>query len=82
MMRKKTRSILEELNNMVVERDRVHVIENRGQNIIESAMNLIKMIRESYDQETAADLEKRLINAIRTSDPKKFARGVKRMRDE
>jgi len=81
MMRKKTRSILEELDNMVVERDRVHVLENRGNNIIDSALNLINMIRENYDQETAADLEKRLVNAIRTQDPRKFARGVNKLRD-
>lgn len=81
MMKRKTRSILEELDSIVIERDRVHVLENRANNLIDSAMNLISMIHESYDQETAADLEKRLINAIRTKDPRKFARGVKKLRD-
>ena len=79
-MRRKTRSILEELDQMVVERDRVHVLENRGQNIIDSAMKLINMIYESYDQDIAADLEKRLINAIRTKDPRKFTRGIQRVK--
>ena len=40
-MRKKTRSILHELNSMIVERDRQHVIESRATNVIESAINLI-----------------------------------------
>ena len=80
-MRKRTKSILEELDNMEAERDRVHVLENRGQNIIDSAIKLIQMIHENYDQETAADLEKRLVNAIRTQDPRKFGRGVNKIKD-
>jgi len=79
-MRKKTRSILEELDQLATSRDRVHVLENRATNIIDSAMNLINMIHESYDQETAVDLEKRLVNAIRTHDPKKFTRGIRKMK--
>jgi len=75
-MQRKTRSILEELDKMVQERDRVHVLESRGQNIIDSAIRLIQSFHENYNQATAADLEKRLLNSIRTQDPKKFKRGI------
>lgn len=80
-MRRKTKSILEELDYMVTERDRVHVLENRASNIIDSAINLIQMIHESYDQDTANDLEKRLLNSIKTQDPRKFNRGIKKVRN-
>ena len=40
-MKRQTRSILNELNSMIHERDRQHVFESRGSQIIESAINLI-----------------------------------------
>jgi hypothetical protein len=80
-MRRKTKSILEELNGMVSERDRKHVIENRGEHIINSAINLINEMRLHYDPETAGDLERRLINSIRNQDIKRFSRGIQRTVD-
>jgi hypothetical protein len=75
---KKTRSILEELNTITRERDRHHIIESRGHNIIESAINLLKQIEEVYNEEDAKDLSNRLINSIRGRDSSKFTRGIKR----
>lgn len=80
-MRKTTRSILQELNEINLSRDNDLVIESRGSNIIASAINLLDMIRESYDIETAAELERRLINSIKASDPTKFKRGIKRIQE-
>ena len=77
-MKRQTRSILDELNSVVLERDRKHVIENRGGHIIESAINLIEDIYRNYDAETAGDLERRLVNSIRGKDGKKFKRGLKK----
>ena len=78
-MKKATRSILQELNELGFNRNRDHVIESRGSNLIESAINLLSMIREQYDEESALDLEKRFINAIRTGEPMKFKRGIKKI---
>jgi hypothetical protein len=80
-MRKSTRSILQELNNLSINRDKDLVIENRGTNLIESAINLLNLIKENYDLETAAELERRFINSIRTSDPEKFKRGTKKIKE-
>ena len=77
-MKRQTRSILEELNSVVLERDRNHLIEQRGNNIITSAINLIEEIYRNYDAETAGDLERRLVNSIRGRDSKKFKRGCKK----
>ena len=80
-MRKSTRSILQELNNVGINRDSDAIIESRGSNIIQSAINLLELIRENYDIETAAELERRFINSIKGSDPNKFKRGVKKIQE-
>ena len=80
-MRKSTRSILQELSDIGLSRDTDLVIENRGSNLIQSAINLLNLIRENYDVETAAELERRFINSIKASDPAKFKRGVKRIQE-
>ena len=78
-MRKSTRSILQELSDLGVSRNTDLVVESRGANIIQSAVNLITLIREHYDVETAAELERRFINSIRTGDSAKFTRGIKKI---
>lgn len=74
-----TRSILEELNEVVRDQDKNILIENSGNNIIQSAINLIERIHRTYDPDTALDLERRMINSIKSRDPKKFERGFKRI---
>mgnify|MGYP001226930195 CR=1 FL=1 len=80
-MKKKTRSILNELNNVVHERDRKHVIESRGENIIKSAIHLIEEMHKAYNKEFASKLERRLINSIRHRDINRFLRGIKRINE-
>lgn len=80
-MRKSTRSILQELSDIGLSRDTDLVIESRGSNLIQSAINLLDLIRENYDLETAAELERRFINSIKSSDPAKFKRGVKKIQE-
>lgn len=80
-MRKSTRSILQELSDLGIHRDTDLIIESRGSNLIESAVNLLVLIRENYDIETAAELERRFINAIRSGDSSKFKRGIKKIQE-
>lgn len=80
-MRKSTRSILQELSDLGISRDTDLVVESRGSNLIQSAINLLQLIRENYDIETAAELERRFINSIKSSDPSKFKRGIKRIQE-
>ena len=77
-MQKKTRSLLEELDAMYIERDQRHVIETRASNIIASAIRLLEQIEESYSPEQAENLQRKLINAIRLKDPGKFTRTVRK----
>jgi len=75
-MKKSTRSILEELNEISLVRNKDHLIESKGINLIASTINLLKLIKENYDLETATELERRFINAIRSGDSDKFKRGM------
>ena len=75
----KAKRILEELNQISVDRDRNHVTSNRGEHIITSAINLLEQIDINYDEKTAKDLTNRLINSIRGRDVKKFSRGIKKV---
>jgi len=77
-MQKKTRSLLEELDSMYIERDNRHVIENRASNIIASAIRLLEQIDSSYSAEDAQNLQRKLLNAINQRDPGKFTRTVRR----
>ena len=81
-MQKKARSILDELDTLLVHKDRENLVESRASNVIAGAINLINYIRENYDAEQAGVLERRLLNSIRTQEPEKFKRGVRRMRSE
>ena len=75
-MKKRTRSILGELNNIYGRRDNDHFIDATANNIIESSINLLGRIHETYDSNTANELERRFLNSIKSGDPKKFRRAV------
>ena len=81
-MQKKARSILDELDTLLVHKDRENLVESRATHVIQGAINLINYIRENYDAESAGELERRLLNSIRTQEPEKFKRGVRRMKSE
>jgi len=77
-MQKKTRSLLEELDSMYVERDRRLIIETRADSVIVSAIRLIEQIEAEFGAEQADNLTRKLLNAIRTKDAGKFSRSVRR----
>ena len=75
-MKKHTRSILEELSNLGLNRDNDRLIETTANNIINSSINLINTINQKYDAATAGELERRFLNSIKSGDPRKFKRGI------
>jgi hypothetical protein len=77
-MRKKTRSILEELQNYR-NYDPDFMIEGSATNILESVINLINRIDKQYGPETSMKVEKKFINAMKTGDIDKFTRSLKKM---
>lgn len=76
---RKPRSIIEELNLISIDRDRDHVIENRGEHLIQSIIHLVENIEKYYDEETAKDLTNRIVNSIKAKDPQKFNRGIRKV---
>lgn len=80
-MDKKFRSLLDELSDYAPARDRDAFIESRAQQVIASAVHLLRLIAESYDPATADDLSKRLLRAIAQHDEDKFRRKVRAIRE-
>lgn len=86
-MQKKTRSIFDELDGIYNERykkleEREYVVESRASNVIASAVRLMEQIEELYTADQAENLQRKLLNAIRTRDPGKFSRSVRRTNEK
>lgn len=80
-MQKKTRSLLEELE-AIGQRDSKHLIENRAQNVIASAIHLLELIQRNFDAEQSAVLERKLLNAIKSRDTSRFSRSLRKQDNE
>lgn len=79
-MQKRTRSILDELDSLLAHKDKDNLVESRAGHVIQGAINLINFIKENYDSETALELERRLLNSIKTQDATKFTRGIRKIK--
>lgn len=77
MKDKRLWSVVTELTESVPHKSRHHFVETRALQIIAGFENVVRLIESTYDNETAEDLKKRLFNAARTGDSKKFSRGIK-----
>ena len=75
-------SLLDELDKFVPAKSKHTVIESRASHIIASAINLVQLIKESYPDEVAQDLVKRLHRSIISEDNKKFLRKIKELKSE
>lgn len=81
-MQKKTRSILEELSSVRINKEDPELfVESKASHIIDSAINLIQYIREHFDEQTAYLLEKKFNSAIKNLDSNKFSKGVNKVRE-
>lgn len=78
-MKLRTRSILQELNEIAEVRNKDELYESRATNIINSAINLLESLHKNYTPEQADELERRFINAIRGQDAAKFTRGIRKI---
>jgi predicted secreted Zn-dependent protease len=79
-MKKRTRSLLEEINSLAPKKDKTALLESKGNNAISSIINILEMIDSNYDNDTAQDLTKRIMLSIKNRDPERFNRAVKRIR--
>jgi hypothetical protein len=81
MTDKKFTSLLTELSDYAPKKDKDLFIESRAQQVIASAVHLLKLIRENYDAETAEDLSKRLVRSILSEDEDKFRRKIRAIKE-
>jgi len=76
------KNFIDELDKVIPAKNKHTVIENRASHIIASAVNLVHLIKESYSDEDAADLIKRLYRSIVAEDEKKFSRKIRELRNK
>jgi hypothetical protein len=81
-MQKQTKSLLEELEAIGQNRDLKHVIENRANNVITSAINLLELINKNFDTTKAEILEKKLLSAIKNREPNRFSKSIRKKDEE
>lgn len=81
-MQNKTRSLLEEFDNIIRVGQKEEIIESRANHAIKSAINVLNLINESFDPVMADELERRFINAIKGKDYTKFERGINKIKQE
>jgi hypothetical protein len=74
--------MIDELVDYTPSKNKELFIESRGQQVIASALNLIRLIHESFDTDVANDLSKRLIRAIVSEDQEKFTRRLRQLRED
>jgi hypothetical protein len=80
-LKKTTRSLLEELNSISEKKHGEAIIESRATHVIDSSINLLNLIKETFTPEQAYELERRFINSIKAGDPSKFVRSIRKLRD-
>jgi hypothetical protein len=80
MSERRFKSLIEELDLFVPQRDKHQIVEARASNVIASAVNLINLIEESFSDEEAEELQRRLLGAIKNRDPDKFSRKIREFR--
>jgi hypothetical protein len=80
-LKRATRSLLEELNSISEKKHGEAIVEARATHVIDSAINLLKLIKENFSPDEAYELERRLINSIKGGDSSKFVRSIRRLRD-
>jgi hypothetical protein len=81
ILKRVTKSLLEELNSIAEKKNNEAIIEARAIHVIDSAINLLSLIKESFPPEEAYELERRMINSIKGGDSAKFTRSIRRLRD-
>jgi len=79
-MKKKTRSILEEINAIAPRTSKDQVVQHRSENVLSGAIQLLEFIEKNFDDEQSADLRKRFMLSLKNRDKTIFERGIKKIR--
>ena len=80
-MKRQTRSLLQEINDLVPQKDMHFFVESKAVQAIANVQNLIKLIEQNYGPNESSDLIKRLFNSMKSGDQEKFRRGIRYIRE-
>ena len=81
MSDKKYKSLLDELDRMVPQKDKHTVVESRAHHIITSGINLIRLIEENFSPQESEELKRRLFNSLKSCDYSKFQRKIRQLKE-
>ena len=76
-----SRSILEELNRAMPNKQKETILEARGHHIITSAINFLQVLTENYSEEEADQIMRRFLSAIKGADPDRFTRVLRKIKE-
>lgn len=79
---KEFKSLLNELDEMMPERDKHQVIEAKADHFINSGIRLLEQIEEEFSEEDAQELTRRLFNSLKAKDFAKFQRKIRQINEE
>ena len=71
-MKRKNRSILRELDQVLTGQNERKNIEARASHVISSAFNLLESLEEEYSEEEIKELQSKMFSAIRNKDTRRF----------
>ena len=75
------RSIIEELDRAEKPTDKHLFVESKANHAIVAAINVLRLITESFDEDEADELCRRFMNSIKGRDPRKFHRKIRELRE-
>ncbi len=73
------RSMFDELESLIISKDKDQIVCSRASHIIESAINLINFINDHYSEEDADELQRNFINSIKSKNFSKFNRTINKI---
>lgn len=77
MKHKKIESILDEIDSFMPDTDKHKLVEVRGDNVIRSTINLLEDIKRNFSEDEYNQLKMKILNAIKSEDPSKFANKIR-----
>lgn len=76
-----TNGILQEISNYGMSRSKDDAVAMRAQHAISSAIFIFEMIDNLYTAEESDQLKRRFLNSIKSGEPERFARSVKKLKE-
>lgn len=75
------KNIIEELDKIERDHNDILFVESKANNAIVAAINVLRLINETFSEDEADDLKRRLLNSIKGEDPRKFQRKIRQIKE-